>query len=71
MKNLPKVRPQIKDTLSSYLGALKQAEIITNYTGVEVTQNASDPSTVDVVAYYSPVFPLNWIMVTLNLRSSV
>ena len=70
-KNLPKLQSQIKDTVGSYFKSLKQSEIIVNFTGVNVTQNAQDPSTVDVVAYYSPVFPLNWIVVTLNLRSSL
>jgi hypothetical protein len=70
-KNLVRLQAQIKETVGSYFKQLKQNEIIVNYTGINVTQNASDPSTVDVEAYYSPVFPLNWIMVTLNLRQSV
>lgn len=71
VKNLPKMQPQIKDTMGAYFKDLKRQEIIVNYTGINVKQNETDPSTVDVEAYYSPVFPLNWIMVTLNLRSSV
>jgi hypothetical protein len=70
-KNLPKMQPQIKDTVGSYFKQLKQNEIIVDFTGINVTQNSSDPSTVDVEAYYSPVFPLNWIVVTLNLRQSL
>ncbi len=70
-KNLPKMRPQINDTVGGYFKALKLQEIIVDFTGISVTPNATDPSTVDVEAYYSPVFPLNWIMVTLNLRQSL
>lgn len=70
-KNLPKMRPQIQDTVGSYFKSLKLQEIIVDFTGINVTPNATDPSTVDVEAYYSPVFPLNWIMVTLNLRQSL
>lgn len=70
-KNLPRVQPQIRDTVGSYFKSLKQQELIIDYTGINVKQNETDPSTVDVEAYYSPVFPLNWIVVTLNLRSSV
>lgn len=70
-KNLPKIRAQIRDTAGAYFRDLRQRELIVNYTGVDVRQNESDPSTLDVEAYYSPVFPINWIVVTLNLRTSV
>jgi len=62
---------EIEVTLSSYLDSLKQAQIIVDYTGVKATVNKSDPTTVDVVAYYAPVLPLLWILITFNLRSSV
>jgi hypothetical protein len=70
-KNLPKMQPQIRDTVGSYFKQLKQNEIIVDFTGINVKQNESDPSTVDVEGYYSPVFPLNWIVVTLNLRQGI
>jgi hypothetical protein len=70
-KNLPKMQSQVRDTTGSYFKSLKQKEIIVDFTGINVTQNTSDPSTLDVEAYYSPVFPLNWIVVTLNLRQSL
>lgn len=71
VKNLPRYLPQIKDTIGAYFKSLKQAEIITNFKGVNVTPNAVDPSTVDVEAYYSPVHELDWILVTLNLASTI
>jgi hypothetical protein len=70
-KNLPKMQPQIRDTVGSYFKQLKQNEIIVDFTGINVRQDDSDPSTVVVDAFYSPVFPLNWISVTLNLRQSL
>ena len=70
-KNLPKIQSQVKDSVGSYFKSLKQRELIVDFTGVNVTQNSQDPSTLDVEAYYSPVFPLNWIVVTLNLRQSL
>ena len=69
MKNLPRVLPQIRDTVGSYFKSLKQSEIITSFKGIKVALNATDPSTVDVEAYYSPVHELDWILVTLNLVS--
>lgn len=71
VKNLPKMQGQVRDAVGSYFKSLKQKELIVDFTGVAVTQNEQDPSTLDVEAYYSPVFPLNWIVVTLNLRQSL
>jgi hypothetical protein len=61
---------QIEKTLSSYLASLKQAQIIADYSGVKATQDPNDPTIVRVVAFYSPVLPLLWIVITFNLRSS-
>jgi hypothetical protein len=71
VKNLPKIRTQVRDTVGNYFKSLKQRELIYDFKGISVTPNDQDPSTLDVEAYYSPVFPLNWIVVTLNLRQSV
>jgi hypothetical protein len=61
----------IEQTLTSYLSALQQAQIITAYQGVSASQDANDPTIVNVEAFYSPVFPLLWIVVTFNLRTSI
>lgn len=70
-KNLPSIIPQITRVVEAYFRGLKNSSLIVDFTGVKVKQNAYEPSTVDVEAYYSPVFPLNWIIVTLNLRQSL
>lgn len=62
---------EIEQTLTSYLSALQQAQIITGFTGVKAEVDANDPTIVNVEAFYSPVFPLLWIVITFNLRSSV
>ena len=62
---------EIEQTLTSYLSALQQAQIITAYQGVSASQDANDPTIVNVEAFYSPVFPLLWIVVTFNLRTSI
>jgi hypothetical protein len=61
----------IETSLGSYLGSLFQAEIITAYTGVTATPDAADPTIVRVEAYYSPVLPIEYIVITFNLRSSI
>jgi hypothetical protein len=70
-KNLPRLLPQIEGTLGSYFKSLKQSDLIVAFKNIKARVNASDPSTVDVEVYYAPVFPLNWIVVTLNLRQSL
>jgi hypothetical protein len=70
-KFLPSRTSEIENTLKSYLSSLVSAQIITAFTGVKASPDPSEPTTVNVVAYYSPVLPLNWILVTFNLRSRI
>jgi hypothetical protein len=70
-KNLPSIIPQITRSVNSYFSVLKNSQLIVDFKGIYVAQNPNEPSTVDVEVFYSPVFPLNWIIVTLNLRQSV
>lgn len=62
---------EIETTLGSYLSALKVAQIIADYTGIKAEVDPNDPTTVNVEAFYQPVFPLLWIRVTFNLRSKL
>lgn len=62
---------EIEQTLNSYLSALQQAQIITSYSNVSAKADANDPTIVNVEAFYRPIFPLLWIVLTFNLRSSV
>jgi hypothetical protein len=71
VKNLPRVIPQIQSTVGSYFSALKRSGIIYDFKPASVTQDPSDPSTLDVEAFYSPVYPVNWIVVTLTLSSTL
>ena len=71
VKNLPTYIPQITRTVNAYFSILQNSQLITAFKGINVVQDANDPSTVDVTAFYSPVFPLNWIIVTLNLNQSL
>jgi hypothetical protein len=62
---------EIVSTLSSYLSALQQAQIIQAYSNVTAVQDPSDPTIINVQAFYAPIFPLLWIVITFNLRTSV
>ena len=70
-KLLTQRKSEIERTLKSYLSALQQANIITGWTGVKATLDPNDPTIINVEAFYSPVFPLLWIVITFNLRSNI
>jgi len=71
IKFLPGVLSQIEGNLSMMLKALVAANIITAYTGIEANVAPDDPTVAEVEAYYSPVFPLLYIVLTFHLRSSL
>jgi hypothetical protein len=70
-KDSRKLLPDIVDTVASTMGALMEAEIISAYTGIEAVLDDNDPTIVRVTAYYRPIFGVNWIVVTFNLRTSL
>lgn len=71
IKFLPGILSQIEGQLSNTLKLLVHAEILTAYTGVKANVAPDDPTVAEVEAYYQPVFPLLYIVVTFNLRSSL
>jgi len=47
------------------------AEIISSYTGVNSFVDPNDPTVLQFEAYYQPVFPLLYIVLTFNLRANL
>jgi hypothetical protein len=70
IKFLPGVLSEIEGQLSTTMKALKNAEIITAFTGIQA-RTTNDPTIVEVEAFYQPVFPLLYIVITFNLRSNL
>lgn len=70
-KYLPTKTVEIVSTVKSYLSSLVKAQIITAFTGVSAVPDPVDPTTIQVTASYSPVFPLLYIVVTFNLRTRI
>jgi hypothetical protein len=58
-------------SMTALLKGLIQAEIIAAYTGVAANVDANDPTTLDFQAYYQPIFPLLYLVLTFNLRASL
>ena len=70
IKFLPGVLSEIEGQLSTTMKALKNAEIISAFTGIQA-RSTNDPTLVEIEAFYQPVFPLLYIVVTFNLRSNL
>jgi hypothetical protein len=62
---------QIETALSNTLSGLVTQSIIAQYTGVSAAIAEDDPTVAEVEAYYQPVFPLLYIVITFNLRASL
>lgn len=71
VKFLPGILSQIEGRLSKMMGDMIQAQIIANYTGIKANVSDDDPTAAEVEAYYQPVFPLLYIILQFNLRSSL
>lgn len=70
-KFLPGVLSQIEGQLSNTLKLLVQAQILAAYTGVKANMAADNPTIAEVEAYVQPVFPLLYIVLSFNMRSSL
>ena len=71
IKFLPGVLSQIEGRLAMMMKSLVQAQIISAYTGIKANVSSDDPTVAQVEAWYSPVFPLLYLVLTFHLRSSL
>ena len=71
VKFLPGILSQIEGRVAKMMGELIQAQIVANYTGIRANVSDDDPTAAEVEAYYQPVFPLLYIILQFNLRSSL
>ena len=71
IKFLPGILSQVEGRLSKMFQGLVQQEIIAIYTGLKANVDPEDPTTANVEAFYQPVFPLLYIVLTFHLRASL
>lgn len=71
MKFLPSILEEIETATASVMKALIGAEIIVDYKNISAIQDDVAPDIARVSVAYKPVFALNYIVVTFNLRSSL
>jgi len=68
-KNLPGRLQDIELSIASILRSLIQQEVIQNFRAIQARLDDADPTIVRVSLQILPVFPLNWITITFNVRS--
>jgi len=71
LKFLPGILSQVEGRLAKMFQTLVKQQIIAIYTGLKAQVDAEDPTTANVEAYYQPVFPLLYIVLTFHLRASL
>jgi hypothetical protein len=58
-------------SMTGLFRSLVQAEIVGAFTGMTASIDPDDPTVLRFEMYYSPIFPLLYILVTFNLRARV
>ena len=71
IKFLPGILSQIEGRLAMMLKGLVKGQIIAAYTGIGAKVASDDPTVAEVEAWYQPIFPLLYIVVTFHLRTSL
>ena len=71
IKFLPGILSQVEGRLARMMQGLVKQEIIATYTGLKANVDPEDPTVANVEAYYQPVFPLLYIVLTFHLRASL
>jgi len=71
IKFLPGVLSQIEGRLAMMFKNMVAAQIVNAYTGIRANIAPDDPTVANVEAFYQPVFPLLYIVITFNLRSNL
>lgn len=71
IKFLPGILSQVEGRLAMLLKGLVKGQIITAYTGIQAITAPDDPTVAEVEAFYSPVFPLLYLVLTFHLRSTL
>ena len=62
---------EVNVTMTSLFKQLVEAEIVAAFTGINSAVDPDDPTVLRFEAYYQPVFPLLYIVLTFNLRAQL
>jgi hypothetical protein len=70
-KFLPSRTNEVEVSMTGLLKSLIQAEIIAAFTGVAAQVDVDDPTILRFDAYYQPIFPLLYLVLTFNIRARI
>jgi len=62
---------EVEVSMTALFNQMLQAEIIGGFTGINAEVDPDDPTIMRFEAFYSPIFPLLYIVLTFNLRANV
>lgn len=62
---------EVEVSMTSLFKQLIQQEIVAAFTGISAQVDAEDPTVLRAEAYYQPIFPLLYLVLTFNLRARI
>jgi hypothetical protein len=62
---------EVEVSMTSLFKQLVQAEIVGAFTGISAAIDPIDPTILRFEAYYQPIFPLEYLVLTFNLRARI
>lgn len=62
---------EVEVSMTGLFNSLIQQEIVAAFTGVSAVVDATDPTILRAEAYYQPIFPLLYLVLTFNLRARI
>jgi hypothetical protein len=71
VKFLPQILTQVEGRIATMFKTMVQGQIVAGYTGIKASLDPNDPTAAKVEAFYQPVFPLLYIVLTFNIRASL
>ncbi len=62
---------EVNVTMTGLFKQLVQAEIVGAFTGISSNIDPNDPTVLQFEAFYQPIFPLEYLVLTFNLRAQI
>lgn len=62
---------EVEVSMTTLFKQLVQAEIVGAFTGISASVDADDPTILRFEAFYQPIFPLLYLVLTFNLRARI
>jgi len=62
---------EVEVSMTSLFNQLIQQEIVAAFTGISAVIDPEDPTVLRAEAYYQPIFPLLYLVLTFNLRARI